>query len=164
MVNQQLVRYIQQQKGSYPIETLKKSLISQGYSAAEVQEAAGIASGKAPPLISSGSTKAWIAYLFGWISGLIVYLTADDNFQKFNGLQSIFLNIALGAIYLAVAIMMPILAIISYRLMFLSAILYPLVAVGYLVLIIILMINASKGKTIMLPLIGQWAMNVAEKR
>jgi len=45
--------------------------------------------------MAQNNIVAGLAYLFGWLSGLVVFLISkDDRFAKFHGMQSILLNIA----------------------------------------------------------------------
>jgi len=44
--------------------------------------------------MAQNNTMAAVAYIFGWLSGLIVYLISkDDKFARFHGLQAILWNI-----------------------------------------------------------------------
>ncbi|MFH1724598.1 MAG: Yip1 family protein [Elusimicrobiota bacterium] len=49
MPDPRIIDYIRQNAGKYPIESLKQALVKQGFSSQDVEEAAGIATGQAPP-------------------------------------------------------------------------------------------------------------------
>ncbi|HWB70832.1 MAG TPA: DUF4870 domain-containing protein [Egibacteraceae bacterium] len=53
-----------------------------------------------------------MSYLFGWLGGLIIYLTQRDRELRFHGAQSILLSIAVLALYLGLSIVSGILGII----------------------------------------------------
>lgn len=46
-----------------------------------------------------------LAYLFGWIGGLIVYLTQKNPEARFHGAQSVLLSIAVFAVYVVLFVL-----------------------------------------------------------
>lgn len=60
-----------------------------------------------------GNIMAALAYLFGWISGIIVYFIAgEDKVAKFHGVQSILFNIAYFVVMVAVMIVMMVVGVV----------------------------------------------------
>jgi len=94
-----------------------------------------------------------LAYLFGWISGLIFFLVEKDNkFVRFCAMQSILIN----AIFIALWIVFSILGIIPF-LGLIFSLLFMLLAIGFLVGIILLIVKAYSGEKVKLPVIGDLA-------
>lgn len=89
-----------------------------------------------------------LAYLIGWISGLILYLISKDPYIRFHALQSIIL-FALVSVINIVFDFIPFLKVIVL-----------LINIATFVLWIILMVKAYSGEKFKLPVIG----DIAEKR
>lgn len=83
---------------------------------------------------------------------LIVEPYNRNSFVRFHSWQSIFLGIAWGAIWVVLGAIgaIPVLN-------FIDLVLFPLVGLGFLVLWIMALINASQGKRFRLPVIGPLA-------
>jgi len=110
----------------------------------------------------SDNAASALCYVFGWITGLIFILIAPYNQNRvvrFHAFQSIFMNIAIIACYIGIAILMFILAVI--HLGFLALILYPVLLVGIFVLWICMIVFAYQGKQTVLPIIGPLALKQA---
>lgn len=89
-----------------------------------------------------------LCYLFGWISGLIFILVEKENKTiRFHAWQSLILFGVYSLLYL-----------IPFLGWFLAAILSPVV----IILWIVLMVNAYKGKKFKLPVIGEYAAKQAK--
>ena len=56
------------------------------------------------PLTNSAAASL-LAYLFGWIGGLIVYLTQKNPEARFHGAQSVLLSIAVFAVYVVLFVL-----------------------------------------------------------
>jgi uncharacterized membrane protein len=111
---------------------------------------------------------AAVAYVFGWISGLIVFLVSkEDRFARFHGMQAILFNIACVVIAVALSIVIAILAIIvgvagaALKLGAVAGIIAMLLwlvllvyALASLVLLLWTIWQAYNGKTYKMPLIG----------
>ena len=104
-----------------------------------------------------------LAYVFGWISGLIVFLTQKHPEVRFHGAQSILLNIALFVFWIVYWVMQTILSMILSVLgviFFFLSLLIGLAIVGLWVFMLIKGYNLEHYK---LPLIGdmaeKWASN-----
>ena len=125
----------------------------------------------APPTGSAGSQEtstnmdpnlaALLAYLFGWVSGLIFYLVeTKSKYVRFHALQSIFLSIAYVVVFFGLSIIMGILAAVPGLgpVFALFGLLVNLVlGLGSFVLWIMLMIKAYQGEKWLLPIIGEMA-------
>lgn len=102
-----------------------------------------------------------LAYLFGWLGGLVIYLVNKDNLSRFHGAQSILLNIAVFIVFFGLSILSFILGFVGDFLGLIFLFLYPIIGLGLLALVIYLMISAYQGKKVVLPVIGpmaeQWA-------
>jgi uncharacterized membrane protein len=104
-----------------------------------------IGSGGAGGASSSGmqpNVAALLAYLFGWIGGLVFILIEKENkFVRFHAFQSLFLSGAVFAVYIALTIMAAIIGSIV-------GILILVVWLGFAVAWVFLMIKAYQGATI----------------
>lgn len=125
----------------------------------------------APPTGSAGSQEtstnmdpnlaALLAYLFGWIGGLIFYLIETKNkYVRFHALQSIFLSIAYIVVFVGLSVVIGILAAVpglGLLVGLLGLLVNLVVGLGGFVLWIILMIKAYQGEKWKLPIIGDMA-------
>lgn len=102
-----------------------------------------------------------LSYLFGWISGLIIFLIEkDDKTVRFHALQSIFFNVALIIVGIAMSIIIGIIAVIpglNLALIAIVPIFYAVFWIGTLVVWILLMVRAYQGEKWKLPVIGDIA-------
>jgi uncharacterized membrane protein len=104
-----------------------------------------------------------LAYLFSWLSGLIILLVEKQNkFVKFNAAQSLFLGIAVFVVWLVLGIIEGALLFVSFALFSLFSVLITLIWIAYLVLVIFLIYKSFKGDKVKLPLIGNIAENLAK--
>lgn len=105
---------------------------------------------------------AVLAYLFGIIGGIVIYLVADkrDRLLRFHALQSILFNIAAGIIWaILFALTVPFHLISQGAWFAVAGAGIVLGAYGVILFIvwIILMVKAYENKKWKLPLIGEWA-------
>ena len=88
-----------------------------------------------------------LCYLFGWITGLIFFLTEKENrFVRFHAMQSIITFGGLTAIYFVLGFI----PIIGW-------ILIPFLLLAQLVLWILLMVKAYQNELFTLPVVGDLA-------
>lgn len=88
------------------------------------------------------NTTAAVAYVLGWVSGLVVFLVEkEDKFVRFHALQSV---VAFGLF--TVISMVP----------FVGWMLSPLVMLIALVTWVICLVKAYQGEKFMLPVIGDF--------
>ena len=151
---------------------MKNSLIKQGYSKKDVDEAFAVAMNEIPapsfppklqsnyPSISGNDTsKAAIAYVLTWLTGLIIFLITpkEDKFTRFHAMQAIFLGIAMTVIYIVLSVaLLPLFFFGGFFIM-------PLLWLLGIAVIIIMAVNAYKGNKTKIPLIGNLAENIVEK-
>jgi len=180
MVNRALVDYIRQNKNKYPIETLKQSLLKQGFSSSDVKEAVKTATAPAaaqarpvPPALPARAVPAataeglsedtakilaTLSYLIPIIS-LVTILIAKpkDKYARYHGFQALFWYIGVSVIYVASLILTFIIGLLPYIgslmtiLGYLTGIVFWLAAY---VFSIIFAIQAYQGKTFKIPLIS----------
>lgn len=97
-----------------------------------------------------------LSYLLGWIGGLIMFFTQKNPEVRFHGAQSVLLNIALVAVYIALSILSAILAI-GFGGFALFTLLYSLIGIGALVIWVIMCIKGYNLEHYKLPVIGDMA-------
>ena len=103
--------------------------------------------------------KALIAYVLGWLTGIIIYFSSKDKDLKFHGVQSILFSISsaiIGWILIAVS------AVLAIFTLGISIILMPLYSLIILIIWIVLMVKAYQGEKIMLPIIGKIAERITK--
>ncbi|MFO8070362.1 MAG: hypothetical protein R6V85_00685 [Polyangia bacterium] len=94
-----------------------------------------------------------LAYMFGWISGLIFFLVEKQNrFVRFSAMQSILIN----GVLLAVVIVLSILSMIPFLGMLFGLINLLLIA-GAITGIVFLIVFAWQDKKVSLPVLGEMA-------
>ncbi len=99
-----------------------------------------------------------LAYLFGWLGGLIFFIVEKQNkVVRFHAMQSILLS----AVYIVLMIALTILSFIPF-LGIIFNLVNLLVSLGFLALIIVLIAFSFQGKQIKLPFIGDMALNWSE--
>jgi uncharacterized membrane protein len=105
-----------------------------------------------------------LAYLFGWVSGLIFYLIEKESrFVRFHAMQSILLNVSVIVLVIAFTIIQTILVFISGMLAALFGLLWFVVILGALGVVIFCMVKAYQGQEFRLPIIGDMAANIVNK-
>jgi uncharacterized membrane protein len=113
----------------------------------------------------SNNVAACLSYLFGWVTGLIFLLIEpykNDRFVRFHAFQSIFLSVAVFAVWIGVFILSTILGFITRGLgFFLMGPLMGLIWLGVVVTVIITMIKAYGNQQFKLPIIGDMAAKQA---
>lgn len=116
-----------------------------------------------PPVGSGGAglqpnVAAFLCYLFTWVTGLIFLLIEKENrMVKFHAYQAIGFGVAATVLWF---IFIPLSFVPGLGLL-ITFIGYPVLGIGFLVLWIILMVNAYQGKMIKLPIIGDMAAQYA---
>ncbi|MGZ4829812.1 MAG: DUF4870 domain-containing protein [Candidatus Angelobacter sp.] len=117
---------------------------------------------------SSGMTNnvaGCLCYLVGWVTGLIFLVIEpykNDRFVRFHAFQSIFLSIAVFAVWIGVLILSTILGFITRGLgFFLMGPLMMIIWLGVVVAVVICMIKAYGNQQFKLPIIGDMAAKQA---
>jgi len=94
-----------------------------------------------------------IAYLFGWISGLIIWLMEKDNkFVKWNALQSLILGIIEVACILVISIILGLIPFIGW---FLFSWIGYVAAAACWVLGIVAIVKGFQGNTYRIPIVAK---------
>ncbi len=106
---------------------------------------------------------ALVAYIFGWLSGLIFLLIDKRPFVKFHAAQSIALNICFVAIWILYVIFSFFITMVSamlhFPIGFISFFLLPVIGLAFLATWIFMMYKAYSHEKFKLPIIG----NMVEK-
>ncbi len=109
----------------------------------------------------SDNAASALCYLLGFITGILFLVIAPYNqnrIVRFHAFQSIFLNVAWVAVFIALNILFAIIHVFG---LFFGLFLTPLIGLAFFVLWIYLMISAYQGKTVVLPIIGPLAQQQA---
>jgi uncharacterized membrane protein len=122
-------------------------------------------SASAPSAGMTNNVAACLSYLVGWITGLIFLVIEpykNDKFVRFHAFQSIFLNVAVIAVWIGAMILSTILGFITHGLgFFIMGPLMMLVWLGVVVAVVICMIKAYGNQQFKLPIIGDMAAKQA---
>jgi uncharacterized membrane protein len=105
------------------------------------------------------NVAAGLSYVFGWIGGLIIFLTEKQNrFVRFHAMQSILFFGGLSVIDILLEILgnLPVLG-------YITVIAIPLIGVLGFVGWIVLMINGFQGRYFKLPIVGDYAEKYADQ-
>ncbi|MEM4389736.1 MAG: hypothetical protein QXG98_03655 [Candidatus Micrarchaeia archaeon] len=92
-------------------------------------------------------TMSFVAYILGWLTGLIVFLIAKDNEElKFHGMQSILLSVATIVVGMLLTIVL------------IGFLVFPLgwlygIYIGY---------KAYQGERVLVPVLGEYAEKFAK--
>ncbi len=122
--------------------------------------AAGAAPQAAAAAGLSNNAASALCYAVGLITGILFLVLAPYNQNKairFHAFQSIFLNVAWIAVWIAVHIIGMVLMSISLMLATVYGLLTLVVGLGFFVLWIFMIIKASQGAKVVLPVIGPLA-------
>jgi uncharacterized membrane protein len=140
---------------------------AQGAVAAPAPAAAG--GGSAAPAAAAPATAGMeenvaglVAYIFGWITGLIFLLIDKRPFVKFHAAQSIAFNIAIIPCWIGLWIVEFILAHIPF-IGFLGLIMFPIFGLAVFAVWIFLMYKAYSHEMFKLPIIGNLVENMVNK-
>ena len=131
-----------------------------------------------PPAVAKSSTgleenvAALLSYVFGWISGLIFFLMEKDSrLVRFHAMQSILLNatfiVVLIALYIAWAVVVIVLGMISDVLAPIGGLLFGLLILVFFIAIVIAwvmcLIKAYGQQYFKLPVLGNFAEKFSQK-
>jgi len=101
-------------------------------------------------------TKALIAYVLGWITGIIILLTEKDSkYVRYHAWQSIFVFGAFTVAY----IILGIIGSVAWMLWLLISLLYVILDIAALIIWIVSMVKAYQGEMFEWPVAGQMAKN-----
>lgn len=106
------------------------------------------------------AVAAMLAYMFGWISGLIFFFVEKQNrYVKFAAMQSIILS----AVWFTAMITLTVFSIIPY-IGLLFALLNMLLSIGMIVLVVFLIVFGYQNKKMVLPVIGPIAERIVARQ
>ena len=115
---------------------------------------------------------ALLAYIFGWVGGLIFFLIEKDSrLVRFHAMQSILLNVLFGVLavvlWIVLMIMWVILAQVSDALAavfgLITGLLWLAFCVAALIAVIMCLVKAFQGQYFKLPIIGNFAEKFSTK-
>jgi len=121
----------------------------------------------ASPVSAPGLTvnaASALCYLFGFITGIVFLVLApynQDRRVRFHAFQSIFLNVAVMAFHVGIAIVAAMFRAISFSLGLLVGSLHLLVSFGFFLVWLYMMWKSYSGEKVVLPIIGPLAENQA---
>ena len=116
-----------------------------------------------PPAVAGGMTDnvaSALCYVLGLITGIIFLVIAPYNQNKrvrFHAFQSIFMHVAVIAIWFAMGIVFSIMFHIMHSLTLLGLVIYPVLGLAIFGLWVYLIVSAYQGRTVVLPIIGPLA-------
>lgn len=126
-----------------------------GYSGAPAAAAPGL----------TDNTASALCYALGLITGILFLVMAPYNQKKnirFHAFQSIFLHVAAIIVYIGLGIVFGILErVLGYWSFSVFSPLFWLIRLGGLILWVMMMVWASQGKTVVIPVIGPLAQQQA---
>ena len=112
----------------------------------------------------SDNVASALCYVLGLITGVIFLVIAPYNQNRtvrFHAFQSIFANVAIIAIEIALGIVFGILFRILHFLALIGFIVYPVLGLAIFVLWLFMIFSAYQGKTVVLPIVGPLAQQQA---
>lgn len=114
----------------------------------EVEKEADQATSPTPQVNSSiidPKIGGLLAYLLGFISGLVLYLISQDKYIRFHAMQSIIFSLGCSVLFMIIGYI-PVIGMLT-----------PILWLGWAVVWIILMIKTYQGEKYKLPVIGDFA-------
>ena len=118
------------------------------------------------------NVAALLAYIFGWISGLIFFLIEKESrLVRFHAMQSILLSAAAGILgfliwFLSIIswiVLSQISGLLSSLISMLVGLLAFVVFVGFFIAAILCLIKAYQGQYFKLPILGEYAQKFSQK-
>lgn len=102
---------------------------------------------------------ACLAYLFLWLTGLIILLTAkkEEKYKRWHAIQAIGLGIVVVIVYVVLNIIVSVAFATSSGAFAAGFGIMSIVNILVLVLVIIMMVQTYQGKTIRLPIVAGFA-------
>ena len=133
----------------------------------------------APSPVGKSSTgldeniAALLAYVFGWISGLIFFLIEKDSkLVRFHGMQSLLFNVGVAVLCFVLWIIFFVIYFIANQVAgamgalvgILGMLLWFVLAIGILIAWVLCLVRAYQGQYFKLPIIGNFAEKFANKQ
>jgi uncharacterized membrane protein len=109
------------------------------------------------------NVAALLAYLFSWVSGLILLVVEKENrFVRFHAMQSVLLGAAALLCFFALSVMTSMMAFVSVTLAAIFSMLGSLIGLAFFAITIVCMIKAYQSQQFRLPIIGDLAAKNAK--
>ncbi|MCA1578374.1 MAG: DUF4870 domain-containing protein [Acidobacteria bacterium] len=118
------------------------------------------------------NVAALLAYILGWIGGLVFFLIEKDSrFVKFHAMQSILLSVLVAVVAIAMWILTVVMVIIGAAIgdalgglfTLLATLIWFVFGVGVLIAVIMCLVKAFQGQYFKLPVIGNFAEKFSTK-
>ncbi len=115
---------------------------------------------------------ALLAYVFGWISGLIFFLIEKDSkLVRFHAMQAILFNVCVIVLAIAIWIVVVVIAVIGSQISdvigslvtIVAGLLWFILSIGILIAWVLCLVRAYQGQYFKLPIIGNFAEKFANK-
>ena|SRR5882762_331996 len=115
---------------------------------------------------------ALLAYIFGWVSGLIFFLIEKDSkLVRFHAMQSILFNVLVAIVCIVGWIVTIVFVLIASQLPdilgtlagLVVSLIWLVIGLGLLATLILCLVRAYQGKFFKLPFIGNLAEKIANK-
>jgi uncharacterized membrane protein len=115
---------------------------------------------------------ALLSYVFGWVSGLVLFLIEKESkLVRFHAMQSILLNICVAVVGFILWIITFVFILLAHQLADIMGTLVALLAtliwivfcVGLLIAWVLCLVRAYQGQFFKLPVIGNMAEKIANK-
>jgi uncharacterized membrane protein len=115
---------------------------------------------------------ALLAYVFGWISGLIFFLIEKDSkLVRFHGMQAILFNVCVLVLCIAMWVVTFVLVLIASQLAdimgtvvgLVATLIWLVLSVGILIAWVLCLVRAYQGQYFKLPVIGNMAEKIVNK-
>jgi uncharacterized membrane protein len=115
---------------------------------------------------------ALLAYVFGWVSGLIFFLIEKDSkLVRFHAMQSILFNLCVGVLCFIIWILFAIIYLIASQVAgamgslvgILGTLLWLVLSLGILIAWVLCLVRAYQGQYFKLPIIGNFAEKFSNK-
>ncbi len=118
-----------------------------------------------PGITQGGNIAAGLAYLFGFVSGIIVLLVAGtSDLARFSAVQSILLSVAWFIVRIVLGLVFGILAYVPVLNVLVAIVAVPLnliVTLAFLIAWLFSMVRAFQGQATRLPVLGALAQKYA---
>jgi uncharacterized membrane protein len=115
---------------------------------------------------------ALLAYVFGWVSGLIFFLIEKDSkLVRFHGMQSILFNLCVGVLCFIIWILFAVIYLIANQVAgavaglvgILGMLVWLVLSLGILIAWVLCLVRAYQGQYFKLPIIGNFAEKFSSK-
>lgn len=114
--------------------------------------------------MDDANLMATVAYVFGLLSGLVIYILNRDKYVRFHAIQSMLFCMVVASVWSLVGIIM-VWTLVTPRAPLVSGIVFLILSLGiggvWFLATLFLMYNAHRGKKSRLPVLGRIAERFA---